>query len=112
MFVNIVLPTPGFSEAPMTAIDLGEKKIELDMMREGRLWLVIKVGSYRDGLLLQARQPYPVSALLFIVIIPAVLAFAFGVFVMYSILPDIDDRLYYYYGYSDAHRLTIDSGSP
>ena len=52
------------------------------------------------------------SALLLLVILPAVIAFAFGIFVMYSILPDIDDRLYYYYGYSDAHRLTIDSGSP
>jgi hypothetical protein len=29
--LKIVLPMPGFSEAPMTAIDFGEKKIELDM---------------------------------------------------------------------------------
>jgi hypothetical protein len=49
------------------------------------------------------------SALLFLIIIPAVIAFAFGVFVMYSILPDINDRLDYYYGYPDAKRVIVDS---
>lgn len=52
------------------------------------------------------------SALLFLVILPAVIAFAFGIFVMYSILPDINDRLDSYYGYPDAKRLTIDTGQP
>lgn len=48
------------------------------------------------------------SALLFLIIIPAVIAFAFGVFVMYNILPEINDRLDYYYGYPDAKRVIVD----
>lgn len=52
------------------------------------------------------------SALLFLIIIPAAIALAFGVFVMYSILPDINDRLDRYYGYPDVKRLTIDTGQP
>ncbi|WP_415282568.1 hypothetical protein [Candidatus Nitrososphaera sp. FF02] len=47
------------------------------------------------------------SALLVLVVIPAILAFAFGVFVMVSIMPEIEDRLYYYYGFPDARRLMI-----
>lgn len=52
------------------------------------------------------------SALLFLIITPAVIAFAFGVFVIYSILPDINDRLDRYYGYPNVQRLTIDTGQP
>ncbi len=44
ILLKIVLPTPGFSEAPMTAIDLGEKKIELDM-GEKPLRVVINASS-------------------------------------------------------------------
>ena len=58
------------------------------------------------------RQACTVSALLFLIIIPAVVAFLFGVFVLYSILPDVNDRLDSYYGYPDAKRLTIDTGRP
>lgn len=47
------------------------------------------------------------SALLVLVVIPAILAFAFGVFVMVSIMPEIEERLYYYYGFPDARRLMI-----
>jgi hypothetical protein len=109
MFVKMVLPTPGFSEAPITAIDLGEKKIDLDMMRMSRFWVVIKVSSYRDGLLLQAWELlFMSSGILLLIVLPAVIAFAFGVFVMASILPDVEDRLYYYYGYPDARQLIID----
>jgi hypothetical protein len=36
------LPTPGFSEAPITAIDCGEKKIELDIRGERHEYTVIK----------------------------------------------------------------------
>jgi hypothetical protein len=40
MLVKIVLPTPGFSDAPMTAMDRGEKKIELDtVVKRIRRWL-------------------------------------------------------------------------
>ena len=42
IFVNIVLPTPGFSEAPITAIDCGEKKIDLDIPGERHEKMVIK----------------------------------------------------------------------
>ena len=47
------------------------------------------------------------SALLVLVVIPAILAFAFGVFVMVSIMPEIEERLYHYYGFPDARRLMI-----
>ena len=47
------------------------------------------------------------SAMLVLVVIPAILAFAFGVFVMVSIMPEIEERLYYYYGFPDARRLMI-----
>ena len=52
------------------------------------------------------------SALLFLIIIPAVIAFLFGVFVLYSIMPDVNDRLDSYYGYPEGKRLTIDTGQP
>jgi hypothetical protein len=32
---------PGFSDAPITAIDLGEKKIELDIEKSNRTQMVI-----------------------------------------------------------------------
>jgi hypothetical protein len=47
------------------------------------------------------------SATLFLVVIPAILAFAFGVFVMASIMPEIEERLYYYYGFPDSRQLMI-----
>lgn len=47
------------------------------------------------------------SGMLLLIVLPAVIAFAFGVFVMASILPDVEDRLYYYYGYPDARQLVI-----
>lgn len=48
------------------------------------------------------------SATLMLVVIPAILAFAFGVFVMASIMPEIEERMYYYYGYPDVRQLMID----
>jgi hypothetical protein len=51
------------------------------------------------------------SALLFLVILPAVLAFAFGVFVIYNILPDINDRLDRYYN-PNVHRFNIEGTNP
>jgi hypothetical protein len=47
------------------------------------------------------------SATLFLVVIPAILAFAFGVFVMVNIMPEIEERMYYYYGFPDARQLVI-----
>jgi hypothetical protein len=51
------------------------------------------------------------SALLFLVILPAVLAFAFGVFVIYNILPDVNDRLDRYYN-PNVHHLSIGGTEP
>lgn len=47
---------------------------------------------------------------LLLVVVPAVLAFAFAAAVFVSMLPDIDDRLYQIYGYPHLKR-TIVGGS-
>ena len=42
MLLKMVLPTPGFSEAPITAMEDGEKKMELDT-RCQRIILVLNL---------------------------------------------------------------------
>jgi hypothetical protein len=106
----MVLPTPGFSEAPITAIDLGAKKIELDIMRRESC-----LGGYKSWFL--SRWTFIAgrgsafrmsSGMLLLIVLPAVIAFAFGAFVMASIMPEIEERLYYYLGYQEGSRMTID----
>jgi hypothetical protein len=46
--------------------------------------------------------------MLLLIVLPAVIAFAFGAFVMASIMPEIEERLYYYLGYQEGSRMTID----
>lgn len=52
------------------------------------------------------------SGILFLIVIPAVIAIAFGVFVMASILPEVEERLYYYYGYPNARQIIVGPGGP
>lgn len=47
------------------------------------------------------------KGILLLVVIPAVLAFAFAAAVFVSMLPEIDERLYDYYGFPDAVRVRV-----
>lgn len=47
------------------------------------------------------------SGMLLLIVLPAVIACAFGVFVMVSILPEIEERLYYYFGYQEGGTITV-----
>ena len=48
------------------------------------------------------------SGMLLLIVMPAVIAFAFGVFVMANIMPEIEERLYYYLGYQEGSRINVD----
>lgn len=50
------------------------------------------------------------SGMLFVILIPAVLAFIFAVFVAYYAFADVDERLDFYYGYREG--VTINVPSP
>lgn len=47
------------------------------------------------------------SAMLFLIVIPAILAFIFAVFVAYYAFADVEQRLDYYYGFPDRVRLNV-----
>jgi hypothetical protein len=47
------------------------------------------------------------SAMLFVILIPAVLAFIFAVFVAYYAFADVEERLDFYYGYHDKITLSV-----
>jgi hypothetical protein len=51
-----------------------------------------------------------VSGILFLVVIPAVLAFIFAVFVTYYAYVDVQERLDYYYGFPNSVRLNVPRG--
>ena len=51
-----------------------------------------------------------VSATLFLVVIPALLALIFAVFVAYYAFADVEERLDYYYGFPDRVRIGVPSG--
>jgi hypothetical protein len=55
----------------------------------------------------QATAGMASKGILLLVVIPAVLAFAFAAAVLVSMLPEIDERLYDYYGYPDAIRVRV-----
>lgn len=50
------------------------------------------------------------SGIIFLVVIPAVLAFIFAVFVAYYAFADVEERLDYYYGFPDRVRLGVPGG--
>lgn len=52
-------------------------------------------------------EKHPVSAILVLIVIPAILAFIFAVFVMYYAYADVQERLDYYYGFPDRVRLNV-----
>lgn len=54
-------------------------------------------------------EKHAVSAILLLVVIPAVLAFIFAVFVAYYAFADVEERLDYYYGYREGIRLNVPS---
>lgn len=47
------------------------------------------------------------SAVLFLIVIPAVLAFIFAVFVAYYAFADVEERLDIYYGFPDRVPLNV-----
>ena len=62
-----------------------------------------------DEFLLNCMQKCVVVAtgIFLIVIIPAVLAFIFALFVAYFAFADVEERLDYYYGFPRAHRIEV-----
>jgi hypothetical protein len=97
----MVLPTPGFSEAPMTAIDLGEKKIELDMGQKP-LRVVINASSRITFLPAAAIMLVMSDGLWVVLIIPAIIAFVFGAWVFYNMVLDVSDRNMEYRGLNNC----------
>lgn len=55
-------------------------------------------------------QAHGVSAILILIVIPAVLAFIFAAFVAYYAFADVEERLDYYYGFPNVHRLNVPPG--
>lgn len=49
MFENIALPTPGFSDAPMTAMDLGVRKIFFDCLASSLDAFVVNEEASENG---------------------------------------------------------------
>lgn len=50
---------------------------------------------------------YAMSGILFLVVIPAILAFIFSVFVAYFAFADVNERLNSYFGFPDRIRLNV-----
>ena len=61
----------------------------------------------RDGLLSCRMQKSVMSGILFLIVIPALLAFIFAAFVTYYAYEDVQERLDYYQGYPNSVRLNI-----
>lgn len=47
----------------------------------------------------------PVASVLLWMVIPAIVAFVFAVVVAYYAFADVEERLYYYFGFPDAAQL-------